>query len=220
MDFLILQGGMSGAWSQSRRKTKTPRLTPGRFDILCGNRSLVAASAAAATTPTAATTAAATAAAAVVAASAAATTTTAATAEGATAAAATWAIFAGTRFIDGQRTAMESLAVEKADGLLCFLVAGHGDEGKAAGLARELILHQSGFGDAACLGEEVLQVHFWGVEGKIPDVEFVTHLVCLLFREFRVAGVCFRLSDFKLPLELRAPGNAGRTQLAIYQGLN
>jgi hypothetical protein len=88
---------------------------------------------------------------------------------------ATGAIFAGTGLIYGKRATMEIFPMEKADGLARLLIGRHGHESESAGFAGEFVLHEGCFSDAACLGEEVLQVHFGGVEGKIPDVEFVTH---------------------------------------------
>jgi hypothetical protein len=70
---------------------------------------------------------------------------------------------------------MEVFAMEEADGLLRFVVRGHGDEGEATGLAGHFVLHESAVGDGTSLSEELLEVVFNGVEGKIPDVEFIGH---------------------------------------------
>jgi hypothetical protein len=111
-------------------------------------------------------------------------TTTTATAKGAalsaTAATATRAVFAGTRFIHGQRTALHGLAVKDADRLLRFLGGRHGDEGKSAGTARELVLHERDFGNGAGFGEGVLKIDFGGIEGKISDVEFIRHIAVVV----------------------------------------
>src|SRR5262249_10164629 len=75
------------------------------------------------------------------------------------AAAAARALFARTRFIDGQGTALQVFAVEDFDRLLGFGVARHGDEGETAGFSGEPVLHQDDFGDRAGFGERILQVH-------------------------------------------------------------
>ncbi len=83
---------------------------------------------------------------------------------------------------------MKAFPMEEADRLLRFGIRGHRDEGKAAGLARELILHERGVRDGAGFGEKILEVDFGGVEGKIPDVEFIGHSVVFLKQTRSVCG--------------------------------
>ncbi len=84
--------------------------------------------------------------------------------------AATGAVFARTRFIDREGTTLDGFSVEEADRFLRFLGRGHGDEGKAAGFAREFVLHERGFLNGAGFGEEILKFDLGCVKGEIPDV--------------------------------------------------
>lgn len=147
-------------------KENAPAFT-GAFSKLNLRLGLVAPTATAAAATVAAATAAAapTAAAATVAATA---TTAAAVALPATATAAE--VFARTRFIHGQVATLEVFAMKCADGFLRFLIRGHGDEGKSAGLARGAVLHERGFAHGSSLSKEFLEVVLGRVEGKIPDV--------------------------------------------------
>src|ERR1051325_7179981 len=112
-------------------------------------------------------------------ASATATTTTAATAAefATTAAAAARTFFTRARDVDSERAAVELLAVHGIDGLLRFLRRAHGHESEAARAAAHAIHHQVGFHDCAVRGERVLQVVFGGVEGKISNKQFRTHVM-------------------------------------------
>jgi hypothetical protein len=143
-------------------------------------------------------------------------TAAAATAAGRTARAATGAIFARAGFIDGQGPVHEIATVEKADGLLGFFCGRHRHEAKAAGFAGEFILHQSGFGDRAGLGEMILKIVFGGIEGKISDVEFSGHIViCSICGA--VCG-CSQFLGLKTATDVRGRIHATK-QLAIYHAL-
>jgi hypothetical protein len=80
------------------------------------------------------------------------------------------ASFAGTRFIHGQGTAFDRLAIEFRDCLLGVCFRCHGDKGEAARLTGELILHQRDLLDWSRLSEKILQICFGRVEGKISYV--------------------------------------------------
>jgi hypothetical protein len=75
-----------------------------------------------------------------------------------------------TSFIDGQRPAFDSLAIELGNCALRFLFGAHSDEGESPGFASEFILHQGHFLDGASLREEFLQFVFGRAESKISDV--------------------------------------------------
>jgi hypothetical protein len=90
------------------------------------------------------------------------------TAAGTAAAAGT--LFAGTGFVDGEVTALDVFAIDLSDGGLGAFRSGHGDEGEAARAIGGTIHHQIDFRDGAAGGEEVLQVVFGGVKGKVPDI--------------------------------------------------
>jgi hypothetical protein len=80
------------------------------------------------------------------------------------------ASFAGARFIHGQGTAFDRLAIELRDCLLGVCFRCHRDKGEAARLAGELILHQRDLLDWSRLSEKILQICFGRVEGKISYV--------------------------------------------------
>lgn len=79
-------------------------------------------------------------------------------------------IFAGTRFIHGQRATLERFAMKHLDGTLGFFGSGHRDEGKPAGFAGHAILHQRDFGDGAGLGKELLEINLQRLKREIADV--------------------------------------------------
>lgn len=93
---------------------------------------------------------------------------------------------------------MHGLAVELVDRSLGFLFGAHGDKGKPAGCAGELVLHQQDFGDGAGLREQVLQIDFKGFEGEISDKQFGGHNYVILFRGKAAICPCAatRRSDF------------------------
>jgi hypothetical protein len=153
----------------------------------------VAASATATTAVAAATTTA-------VAASAATITAAAAAVAAATPAAAARARFTWTRFVHGQGPAFDGLAVEFRDRFLRVGFIAHCDKGETARFTGEFVLHEGDFLDCAGLGEEILEVSFGRVEGKISYVEFGAHLS--LFVVETLLGHCSRLSDFKSPLNI------------------
>ena len=96
--------------------------------------------------------------------------TTEVTALAATTEAATGAVFAGLGFVDGQRTAIEVLAVELGNGLRGFFLRGHFDEPEATGFARELVQDNVAAHHGADLTEQRLELGIHGVEGKITYV--------------------------------------------------
>jgi hypothetical protein len=97
--------------------------------------------------------------------------TTAAIAAAAASATATGrASFTGARFVHGQGTAFDRLAIELCDCLLSICFRCHRDKGEAARLTGELILHQRDLLDWSRLSEKILQICFGRVEGKISYV--------------------------------------------------
>jgi hypothetical protein len=88
------------------------------------------------------------------------------------AAAATATVVTGTRFVHGEVTAIEILAMESGDRGFAFGGAAHRDEPEAAGATAGAIHHNDGISDGAKALEGVLETVFGGVEGKISYVEF------------------------------------------------
>ncbi len=98
-----------------------------------------------------------------------------ATFEGTATAAATaaTAFFTGASNVHCQRTTIKGFAMELFNGALGFIFRAHRDEGKSTAFAREFVLHQQHITDGACLTEEVLQIGFRYVKGKVPNVKFI-----------------------------------------------
>jgi hypothetical protein len=94
-----------------------------------------------------------------------------------TAASSRAAVIARTGFIDGQGAALNILAGESLDGGLSAFGRCHGDEGKAAGASAHTIGNQVDLGDWAVLLEQILQVIFSCVEGKVSHVQFCIHFL-------------------------------------------
>jgi hypothetical protein len=78
--------------------------------------------------------------------------------------------FTGSRFVHGQWPAFDRLAIEFRDRFLGICFACHRNKGEAARLTGELVLHQRDFLHWSRLSEEILQIRFGRVEGKISYV--------------------------------------------------
>ena len=126
-----------------------------------------------ATVSTATTTAAATATAAITA-----TTTTAAAAAATTA----FTRFHGTSFVDGQRAAVDLLAMKLRDGRRSFLSGSHFDEAEATGTSRHAVVDHLHPRDVARLGKQIGQVVFGHAKGQIAHVQFNAHFSSLMAR--------------------------------------
>ena len=133
------------------------------------------------------------------------TTATAAAAEvatttaAATATAARRTLFARLGNVDSDCTAVDLAAVEGLNGLLSFLGGAHGDETESAGTTAHAVHHQVGFHDSAVCRKGVLQVVFSGVEGKISNKQFSTHLI-IAVQTTSASRDCSRPSGFKSSL--------------------
>jgi hypothetical protein len=108
----------------------------------------------------------------------AATATTAAvsTAATATTTAAAFALFHGTRFIDGQGSAIDFLAMKFGNSGLRFFRGAHFHESETTGTARDAVVNHLDPGDVARLGKEIGQVVFCHAKGQIAHIEFYAHL--------------------------------------------
>jgi hypothetical protein len=124
---------------------------------------------AAATLSAAAATAAATAAAIASVATATTTATAATPIAAATAAAAGRTLFAGTSFVDSERTALEVLGMEHLNGLFRVLLGAHLNEGEPSRPTGHAVLHDVYGNHHARLREIILQVILRRGEGKITD---------------------------------------------------
>ena len=97
----------------------------------------------------------------------------------ATAAAAGRTLFARARDIDRQIATIHRGAVEGFDGLLRFLGGAHRHETEPARAAADAVDHQVRFHDGAVRSEHILEIILRGVEGKISNKQFVTHVMLL-----------------------------------------
>jgi len=84
----------------------------------------------------------------------------------------TRAVFASTRFVDGESASLHFLAVEGGDGRVGFRRVGHGDERKAARAAGGAVHHQGNVGDFAVFFEKILEIVFSGLKREITYVQF------------------------------------------------
>lgn len=90
------------------------------------------------------------------------------------------AFFARTGFIHFDITAMKRLAGQAADRGLRAFIGGHGYECKASGPAAHAVSDEINICYGAELFEEILQIVFCGVEGKVSDEQFITHYLFTL----------------------------------------
>jgi hypothetical protein len=95
-------------------------------------------------------------------------TTTAAAAAGRT-------LLTGTRFIDGQGTALEFFAMVLADGCVCFSLGAHFDECETTRTTCGTILHDVDCDDCACTCKMILEIVFGGTEGEVTYEQFSRH---------------------------------------------
>jgi len=80
------------------------------------------------------------------------------------------ALFTRTRFVDGDGATLDALAVDLGNGGGGAFRRGHGHEGEAAWPVGRAIHDEIDLRNRSAGREEVLQVVFGGVKGKIPDV--------------------------------------------------
>src|SRR5215208_5986642 len=81
----------------------------------------------------------------------------------------TTAFFTRPGDIHRQGTALNVMAVERADSRLGLFRGAHGDESEAAWTPALAIRHQLGFEDSAMHAKGGVKIAFGGVERKIPD---------------------------------------------------
>jgi hypothetical protein len=110
------------------------------------------------------------------------------------------AIFTRAGFVDREIATADLLAVGGFDSGIAFGGAAHGHERETAGAAGGVIGHESDFGDGAVLIEEVFEVVFGGIEGKISYVQFHM-MVGLSFGKDCPDGAVPESSGFKSPLK-------------------
>ena len=77
-------------------------------------------------------------------------------------------------------TAVQVSAIHSIHGFLRFFIAAHGNESEPARPAAGAIHHKVRFEDSTMRGESVLEIVFRGVEGEVPDKQFIIHAVVFL----------------------------------------
>jgi hypothetical protein len=110
---------------------------------------------------------------------------------------------------DAQSPAIKISAIEAANRFLRLGRCRHRYKGEASGLSSHSVLHQRGFANRAGLSEEVLQLDLCCVEGEIPDVQFVVHVLSCI-----CGALCglFPFIGFQIAtVGLAANGHANRT---------
>jgi hypothetical protein len=105
--------------------------------------------------------------------------TTAAAATVSTTTAAAFALFHGTRFIDGEGAAVDFLAMKFGNGRLRFFGGAHFDKAETTGTTGDAIIDHLHPGDIARLGKEIGQVVFRHAEGQVAHIEFYAHYFLL-----------------------------------------
>jgi hypothetical protein len=104
------------------------------------------------------------------------TTTAPSTSTVAAAATAAFALLHRARFVHGQGTTVDFLAVKLGDSRLGFLGGAHFHKAKTAGPSRYAIIDQLDPRDIARLGKEIGQVVFRHAKGQVAHVQFHAHL--------------------------------------------
>jgi hypothetical protein len=128
-------------------------------------------------------------------------TTTAAIATSAATAAAAAVFFTRTCFVDSQGAALNFLAGQSRDSCLGGFRRAHADEREPARTSGHAVCDEVDLGDRSMLSEEVLQVVFSCVEGKISHVQFSIHFVSDKIRSACWFPELFPESGFKSSLK-------------------
>jgi hypothetical protein len=89
-------------------------------------------------------------------------------------------IFARTRFVHRQIAAVEILVMQSMHRGRAFRRTAHGHEAKAASPTGVPICYEVRLHNSAVRCECVLQIVFGGIEGKISNVQFITHVCDVL----------------------------------------
>ena len=87
------------------------------------------------------------------------------------------ALFARASDVDGEGAAVQLRAIQGINGLLRLFRRAHRDEAEPTRFTRYAVHQQVGLDDRAVGREGVLEIVFGGVEGKIPNKQFCTHVM-------------------------------------------
>jgi hypothetical protein len=90
---------------------------------------------------------------------------------------ATGAFFTGLGHVDCQRAPIDGMAIERLGGLLRLFGRPHGYKTETAWAAGRPVRHKVCLGNSAVRCEQILQVIFGGIEGKISHKQFITHMM-------------------------------------------
>ena len=117
----------------------------------------------------------------------------------------TAALFARLGDVHGQSTAVNLLAVERADRRLRFIGRAHRDETETARTTSGAIRHQIGFEHGPMRRKRVLKIILGGIEGKISNKQFIiTHICDVLLRQ-TLGSKLFPTFGFRIITELSSP---------------
>src|SRR6266568_5143381 len=86
-------------------------------------------------------------------------------------------LFARASDVDGEGAAVQLRAIQGVDGLLRLFGRAHRDEAEPTRFTRHAVHHQVGLDDRPVRREGVLEIVFGGVEGKISNKQFCTHVM-------------------------------------------
>lgn len=126
------------------------------------------------------------------------------------------AFFARPGDVDGQSTAVNLLAVERADCRLRFIGRAHSDETETAWTTTGAIRHQIGFEHGSMGGKRVLKIILGGIEGKISNKQFIiTHICDVLLRQ-TLCSKLFPTFGFRIITELSSPEDFQILKLTSY----
>jgi hypothetical protein len=130
-------------------------------------------------------------------------TTTTAAAASITAAASAGTIFARTRLVDSEGTAVKAVAVQRLHGSIGTFLIFHGHKGESARTPGELIHDHIDFENGAMGGKHILKLVFGCVEGKISHKQFRTHDDYLIF-DYPLPYQLFPTVGFQIITEARS----------------
>jgi hypothetical protein len=102
------------------------------------------------------------------------------TARGASAGTARTALGLGACLVDDEVAVAKEAAIQHLDGLAGLFLRRHLDEAEAPGAARELVRDDANGLDGSGLLEQLTQIFFRGLKGKVPDEELGRHRAILL----------------------------------------
>src|SRR6266568_8897387 len=125
-------------------------------------------------------------------------------------------LFARASDVDGEGAAVQLRAIQGVDGLLRLFRRAHRDEAEPTRFTRYAVHQQVGLDDRAVGREGVLEIVFGGVEGKVSNKQFCTHVMFYCATNAAFTRL-FPTIGFQIVTETSSPEDFHAVGLTSYQ---